>query len=298
MIDLCNNEPIATRLYRYDRVHPALPNLGAFSEAHVHQFQELGFVAVENVFTDKEIEDAKEALRFLIGGGNPAYQGAELEEYAKTKNLMPDEKELYVRKVMYFVDHDVRLKHMCEHPSLMSIVERLLGSKTRMIQDMALMKPPHVGREKPWHQDNAYFMHEPVEAVMGTWTALDEATPENGCMHVIPGTHREGPRPHYHDRDCQLPDDEIDVDRDVVVPLRPGGVLFFSSLLHHGTPPNTSASRRRALQFHYARVDCQKIGPERHAEIFRDKIGSAGCINWTPEGKAGRPIGERGRQAD
>jgi phytanoyl-CoA hydroxylase len=287
------SEQIARKLYRYDRVCAPVPHPEAFSDEHVRQFHDEGYIAVENVFSDREVEDAKAALRFLIDGGNPAYDGAQLEDAAIGKNLTAEEKESYVRKVMSFVDYDARLKQMCEHPALMAIVERLMGSKMTMIQDMALMKPPYVGREKPWHQDNAYFLYEPIEGVLGTWTALDAATAQNGCMHVIPRTHQLGPRPHYHDRDCQLPDDQIDIDRDVMVPLRPGGTLFFSSLLHHGTPPNTSAARRRALQFHYARVDCRKITSQRHAEIFHDRLGSAGCTGWTPQGKAGRPISQR-----
>lgn len=284
------NEQIAKRLYRYDNAHQALISPGAFTNEHVAQFERLGFVAVENVFTPQEVEDAKEGLRFLIGGGNPAYDGVEFEAAADGKNLAPEEKELYVRKTMYFVDHDARLKHMSEHPTFKGIVQRLLGCEAKMIQDMALMKPPHVGREKPWHQDNAYFLYEPLEGIMGTWIALDAATAENGCMHVIPGTHAAGPRPHYHDRDCQLPDEDVAVERDVIVPLRPGGALFFSSLLHHGTPPNTSSARRRALQFHYARTDCRQIAPERHGEMFHDTDGAAACTNWTPEAKSGRSI--------
>ncbi len=89
-------------------------------------------------------------------------------------------------------------------------------------------------------------------------------------MHVIPGSHRGGPRPHYHDRDCQLPDEAVDVARDVMVPLKPGGVMLFSGLLHHATPPNRSPARRRALQFHYASVNCRRIDAQRHAQYFSD----------------------------
>lgn len=287
------NEQIAERFYRYDQVHKALTSPAAFTDEHVAQFQQLGFVAIENVFAPQEVMDAQEGLCYLIGGGNPAYAGVEFEAAAVGKNLAPEEKELYVRKIMYFVDHDARLKRMSEHATFKAIVQRLLGGEAKMIQDMALMKPPHVGREKPWHQDNAYFLYEPLEGILGTWIALDAATAENGCMHVIPGTHAAGPRPHYHDRDCQLPDEDVDVERDVIVPLRPGGALFFSSLLHHGTPPNSSSARRRALQFHYARTDCRAIPPERHGEMFHDAAGPAGCANWTPDGKAGRPIAKR-----
>jgi phytanoyl-CoA hydroxylase len=168
---------------------------------------------------------------------------------------------------------------MSEHPRLLAIVERLLGGPVTLFQDMALLKPPHVGREKPWHQDAAYFLLGPPELILGTWTALDEATPENGCMHAIPGSHLAGPRPHAHVRDCQLSDDEVEreVAHDVVVPLKPGGVMFFTSLLHHGTPPNRSAARRRALQFHYARTDCRKIDAAEHARYFHDGTRHAGC---------------------
>jgi phytanoyl-CoA hydroxylase len=138
----------------------------------------------------------------------------------------------------------------------------------------------------------AYFLLDPPDGVLGTWIALDEATAENGCMHVIPGSHREGPRPHYHDRDCQLPDEDVRVDRDVMIPLAPGGVLFFHSLLHHGTPPNHSASRRRALQFHFASVHCRKMDAAGHAELFADRLGAAGCVGHLT-GKPDRPIAEK-----
>jgi phytanoyl-CoA hydroxylase len=161
-----------------------------------------------------------------------------------------------------------------------------------MIQDMALLKPPHVGREKPWHQDTAYFAMEPLELILGTWTALDAATPANGCMHVVPASHKLGPKPHYHERDCQLPDDVVETQQSIMVPLQPGGVLFFSGLLHHGTPPNRSATRRRALQFHYASVHCQKVAISQHAQHFHDAGGYAACAGWGTEHHP-RPMGDR-----
>jgi len=66
----------------------------------------------------------------------------------------------------------------------------------------------------------------------------------------------------------------------VVVPLSPGGVLFLSGLLHHGTPPNRSASRRRALQFHYVSVNCRKMDGPQHAQIFKEDAGYAGCATY------------------
>ncbi|HEX4147106.1 MAG TPA: phytanoyl-CoA dioxygenase family protein [Pirellulales bacterium] len=286
-------DEIARRLFRYTECHTPLPGVESVGPEHLDQFRRDGFLAVENVFSPAEVEEAKQALSFLIAGGNPAYRDVFLEDVAEGAEIAPHEREPYVRKLHYFVDFEPRLARLAAQPALVGLVERIVGTETRMIQDMALLKPAHVGREKPWHQDTAYFVMEPIDLVLGTWIALDAATAENGCMHVIPGSHGGGPRPHYHDRDCQLPDETVEVDRDLMVPLAPGGALLFSGLLHHATPPNRSPSRRRALQFHYASVNCRKIDADRHAQYFFDGRGYAACA-VAHTGLAYRPIAEQG----
>jgi phytanoyl-CoA hydroxylase len=188
--------------------------------------------------------------------------------------------ELRVRKLWKFADVDRTLGAAVAAPRMMAIVDQLVGSGARLIQDMALMKPPHRGAEKPWHQDNAYFDWTPLDGVLGVWIALDPATVENGCMQIVPGSHRAGPVPHYHVRDCQLVDQTSRADRAEVVPLRPGGALFFSALLHHGTPPNRSAERRRALQFHYAAARCRRMTFSEHMTHFALDGAYVGCRDW------------------
>ena len=278
---------IAKTLYRYDSVHEPVASQADLTAEHLSRFKKLGFLAVENVFSADEVKTYSQAITDLVAAGNPKI--ISFEEVAKGRDLSPEEREGYVRKCMYFVKHEPRLRAMSEHPVLVNILETLIGHSVRLIQDMALLKPPHVGREKPWHQDMAYFAITPPELVIGTWTALDAATLENGCMHVIPGSHLAGPRPHYHDRDCQLNDEDVAVANDVVVPLNPGGVLFFSALIHHGTPPNRSATRRRAIQLHYAATHCQVIDGDAHAAMFSDSLGYAGCQGF-PNGMRPRPI--------
>jgi len=284
-------EQIAKSLYNSCAVHRAISSPAALTDEHVGHYREKGFIAVDNVFNAEEIEGAKQGLAHLICGGNPEFKTIWFEEAAKGQKLTPEELEAYVRKLMWFTEFEPRLKALSNHATMRSIGRRLLGSDSTMIQDMALLKPPHVGREKPWHQDNAYFLYEPFDLVMGTWAALDAATPENGCMHVIPGSHLQGPKPHYHDRDCQLPDEMVDTQNVTVVPLKPGGVLFFNGLLHHGTPPNRSSARRRAVQFHYASVLCRKMEGAQHETHFADRRGYAGCAGHS-FGKPARPISD------
>jgi ectoine hydroxylase-related dioxygenase (phytanoyl-CoA dioxygenase family) len=161
----------------------------------------------------------------------------------------------HVRKFWRFSEHSDALAAPASDPALLDLVGTLVDGTPEMFQDMALTKPPGGGGEKPWHQDKAYFEVELDAPVVGVWIALDEATPENGCMHLIPGSHRDGPVPHFQRRDWQLCDTDVQTDEDVMAPLEPGSALVFDGLLHHGTPPNTSDSRRRALQFHYTAAD-------------------------------------------
>lgn len=280
-------EHIAQSLYHYDHLHEPVASPDALDESAVATFERDGFLAVENVFTPAEVESYKLALRELVNEGNPDV--VTFEQGVDVSSMPFEQREKYVRKLWQFTAHNRVLESMSQHPMLIGIVKSLLHSDVQMIQDMALLKPAHVGREKPWHQDTAYFAITPPTGVLGTWTALDPATPENGCMHVIPGSHLKGCIPHYHDRDCQLADEDVDTAHDVCVPINPGGVLFFSGLIHHGTPPNQSAARRRAIQLHYASVNCRTIQDHEHAAMFADKLGYAGCRGWSGSLKV-RPI--------
>ena len=179
---------------------------------------------------------------------------------------------------MTFVHADNRLRAIAAHHQVLGPVRQILDSdEVVLFQDMALLKPPGGGREKPWHQDKAFFALSLESPIVGVWIALDEATPENGCMHVIPGSHNEGPIPHVKRRDWQICDSNVARARDVVVPLPSGSALFFDGLLQHGTPQNRTATRRRALQFHYIRRDAVRTSDENRLMIFGPEGADAEC---------------------
>jgi phytanoyl-CoA hydroxylase len=178
---------------------------------------------------------------------------------------------------MWFVDYDERLKAMSEHPSLLALLKRLMGAAPELFQDMALIKPPRIGREKPWHQDVAYFDVPANTHVIGVWIALDDVTPENGCMHILPGGHLTGPRLHFKRRDWQICDADMLGQIVLAAPLPPGGCLLFHGLLPHGTPPNRSPHRRRALQFHYRPVGTPAVADEERLAVFGGEGKNVTC---------------------
>ena len=79
------------------------------------------------------------------------------------------------------------------------IVPALLGeADVRLYWEQAVAKPAHAHTVLPWHQDNGYTPLEP-EQYLTCWLALDDAEVDNGCLWVIPASHRNGTRPHHND---------------------------------------------------------------------------------------------------
>jgi phytanoyl-CoA hydroxylase len=284
-----DRERIRQTLYRTDgaAMGSVLPEpVAAWTDEQLAQYREQGYLAMNGLFDPSDVALATEALTDIAWRRvwNEKV-GVQEEPYFSTggDDERIDDPELRIRKLWMFCQADPRLAGLAKHPRLMPLLEQLIDPGFRMVQDMALLKPPFHGAEKPWHQDTAYFDYTPLGGVIGIWIALDAATVENGCMQVVPGSHLQGPAQHYHVRDCQIADGRVDVDQAVVVPLEPGGALFFSGLIHHGTPPNMSADRRRALQFHYAARECTRMSIREHGELFDDGGAYAGCRDWDLE---------------
>jgi len=270
--------------YAPDLYKPAgnVPSIGSLDEIDsvvLQAYEQLGCISVENVFTPQEVQAGIDGLAHLVIGGNPDFHEVQFETWAADRLDQMDALQRVdaVRKLMYFTRYDARLKAMATHPRLLQVIETILGEKPRMFQDMALLKPPYGGREKPWHQDKAYFDFSLDTKMVGVWIALDEATAENGCMHVILGSHREGPAIHFRRRDWQICDTDMLGRTCAVAPLKPGGALIFDGLIYHGTPRNNSASRRRALQFHYAPASVVETSKEERLRIFGSEGKDVTC---------------------
>ena len=241
-------------LYEYtELIEDGIDGFHNITDEHIDLFFEQGYLVVHNAFSPQAIQDGRQAIDDLIRGKNPKFTGVVYESAAKqwVDDLEEEERASKVRKLMWYVDYDKRLKDLSQNPALLHVVEKIVDGEPHMFQDMALIKPPRIGRDKPWHQDMAYF-NVPIDTpIVGAWIAFDHAFPENGCMMVNPGSHREGPVVHFRRRDWQICDTDVQVNRTVAIPLQPGGCLLFHGLLHHGTPPSRSDSTRWAVQYHY-----------------------------------------------
>lgn len=272
--------PYPDELYRFDTVANSITGgFSSVSNTDIDYFHQNGYLVIEDAFSTEEIEEALAGMVYLMDGKKPGFRAIQFEsKLAKLKDEMkPQERRDAIRKIFNFVHHETRLKALSEHEGLTQVLKQIMGDTPVLFQDMALVKPPRHGTEKPWHQDCAYFNLAQGTIVVGVWIALDEATADNGCMHIIPGSHNEGPMIHFNRRDWQICDTDVPIARDTMVPLPPGGCLFWHGLLHHGSPVNHSSKRRRALQFHYKPASSDDISTQDRMEIFGSEGKDVDC---------------------
>jgi phytanoyl-CoA hydroxylase len=267
-------------LYAFERQDEGVPAAEAGLETTLERYREDGFLMVRGLLREPEVLAARSELEAMARADRPGcamiwYEGALRDHIAldpgrdreidgrhggvgfaagqeadRLPAIDPELRARHIRKFMGFVEQKAALGRLARQPDLMALVERLVGSEPVLFQDMALVKPAQ-GREKPWHQDHAFFNVALDTPIVGVWIPMGEVTPENGCMHLLAGGHKAGPRIHFKRRDWQICDTDVPTRGRVAVPMRVGDVLLFDGKIPHGTPINRTDDFRWAVQYHY-----------------------------------------------
>ena len=227
------------------------------SEEQASAFDNDGYFILKGFLTADEVESIRREITAIVDRyPDVPEELVQIEPAARRGSVKPDSVELGVRKLFRMTLHNELFRSLAHHPRMVGIAVELLGPDVTLYQSMLLMKPPRFGGQKVWHQDNAYFRLEPND-VFGFWIALDDATIENGCMHVIPGSHRGGIGKHGGVSDDYGLTTAPTADDAVACAMDTGDALVFHGETYHYTPPNRTEQRRRALQYHYASTHCR-----------------------------------------
>jgi ectoine hydroxylase-related dioxygenase (phytanoyl-CoA dioxygenase family) len=138
--------------------------------------------------------------------------------------------------------------------AILNLVEPITGPDINLFSTHFICKPKGNGRRVPWHEDSAYWktQMEPMEVVT-VWLALDPSRKENGCMMVIPKTHRTGQKG-FSDYDgvdvaknvfsSEITQSQRDDSKRVDILLEPNECSLHDGRIQHGSEPNTSTLRR------------------------------------------------------
>lgn len=139
---------------------------------------------------------------------------------------------------------------LATEPAVLDAVEEVLGPDLLLAGSLVLCKHPGDPAFVSWHQDN-YYSNWHLTPSASAWIALRDSTTENGCMRVVPGTHRNGVLPHeekgnannllQQGQEIQVEVNEADA---VEVVLREGEMSLHHSAIIHGSRPNRSDTQR------------------------------------------------------
>ncbi|MBM7774420.1 phytanoyl-CoA hydroxylase [Actinokineospora baliensis] len=217
---------------------------------HANHFAEHGFTVIPGLLDPEEVAECAAELDRLdtgwrdlpnvrvIGKRNPLAPSYDLED------LPGADGEPVVRKITGFTAlSPVLERSLVRHPDLLEVLHQVLGPRVELYRDALMFKHAGVGQEKPWHQDAVYWPFRPMSLVSAMIT-VDRCTPDNGCLQVVPGSHREVVAHAKVDWELQVDQREC-ARRAVYVPLEPGDCLVFHSLILHASEHNRSTVDRR-----------------------------------------------------
>lgn len=172
---------------------------------------------------------------------------------------------------------------------LLDIAARFVGEDIALFASHYINKPPFSGKPVLWHQDAAYWPLEPMEVVT-LWLAVDESTPENGCVRVVPGSHRDTVHELRAKTDVAnvLGSEsvvEVDESRAVDLVLRPGDVEAHHPNILHASNANTSPKRRCGLTIRYIPTTTRITSPEQPFPSAFHLRGDPGVNVYQPRPK-------------
>jgi hypothetical protein len=248
-------------------------------------WREDGFFARPRAFSFEEIESLRAAadsvrdaaLRLTEYGKPYAVDGNRYVDAGRvTVQLEHQPGSPALRVVEPFHPLDPVLDHLLDDPRLVEPMRDLVGSEHVAIwTDKLNFKPPFEGSGFQWHQDSPYWAHacRHLDQLPNVMLALDDADPSNGCFRVVRGSHRHGLLPGRTGEGVLGPlftdPRHIDLEAQVAAAMPAGSLFFFSPHTVHGSEPNRSDRRRRALVITYqpAGYDHFKLGEPRAAGV-------------------------------
>ena len=242
------------------------------TEEQAKFFDENGYLRYGKVLEQSEVEALIDGLDRIVdielAGGDDSSVEFSVGHRRKGKDAEDEPRVLTQYVNMWKRDKDY--EKTVRHPLITGIAKTLLKTpEVRLWHDHIISKPPQDNGHFRFHQD---FYGWPLSAprILSCWIALDDATVENGCMHVVPGSHRDSrfsPEAKKKEEEASAKNPTLKTERakmeeqhasfGVPVELSTGECMFHHCLNFHATPQNTTNRQRRAFVIiYYAQGVC------------------------------------------
>ncbi len=227
------------------------------TDEQVRFFVENGYLIVPKLISPEEVEELRHDTVRVARGDYPCTtippvaQGLTDDEVLRT--ILCIHMPHYISPVM---------AAYVRHPKICGILSQIAAAhlphwdgSVKCMQSMLFVKPPQF-QGQAWHQDEIYIPTRD-RSLVGAWIALDDATIENGCLWVVPGSHQSGylypQHPHNNPDEFDFAGESFGFDESDEIPVEvpAGSLVFFNGYLLHRSRKNRSAVYRRVLVNHY-----------------------------------------------
>ncbi|MBI2502954.1 MAG: phytanoyl-CoA dioxygenase family protein [Candidatus Latescibacteria bacterium] len=248
----------------------------------LNQYQEAGYLLARGLFSPAEAAHYREHfMRLRTSGTYPLdHLGVDTDQ---------GDPILKYPRMTHIQRWDQLGRQWLTEARIARWLTRLTGQAPLLVQGMVYFKPPG-SRGQALHQDQFYLKAQPGTC-MAAWMALEAADKENGCLQVVPGSHR-WPLLCTQKADTTLSFTDVGVPvpaglEAVLVPMGPGDVIFFNGSLIHGSPPNASDTRFRcAITGHYISAEARQV-----AKYYQPALSMDGRELWLEISEGGGPCG-------
>ncbi|MGA0377048.1 MAG: phytanoyl-CoA dioxygenase family protein [bacterium] len=232
-------------------------------DSWIQYFQEHGYVAMERVFSDDEVQsmrkEADDILELILNSSNS------LERQSGRLDLVRNEAGFLVRKIQPINDLSLYLSQISADSRLLDPMRALMNEEPILMEEKLNYKQPLPGLSFgfetkprgtdrfPVHNDWAYYRAQNYpQGIISSAITLDDCPAESGPIHIWPGTHKSHLEHESVDIGLQVQPGLVDFEGGEDLLLPAGSVAFFSSLLVHNSRPNNSGKPRRMMIYsHY-----------------------------------------------
>ncbi|XP_075408477.1 phytanoyl-CoA dioxygenase, peroxisomal isoform X1 [Tenrec ecaudatus] len=230
-------------------------------------YEENGYLVIKNLVSDADIQRFRDEFERICKREVKPMGIVVMRDVALAKSeFIPNEKA--VTKVQDFQE-DEELFRYCTLPEILKYVECFTGPNILAMHTMLINKPPDTGKKTsrhPLHQDLHYFPFRPINNIVCAWTAMEHIDRNNGCLVVLPGTHKgplkEHDYPKWEGGVNKMYHGIRDYDKNnarVHLVMEKGDTVLFHPLLIHGSGQNRTQGFRKAISCHYASGTCYYI---------------------------------------
>ena len=226
-----------------------------------HQIQfyrDAVYLGVENVFSPDEVAELRRVTDEFVEKSRAVTANDAVFDLEPSHT--PEQPRL--RRLKDPIKQHVVYRRAISHPKLLQIVSQLIGPAITSNGNKLNLKLADVGSPVEWHQDWAFYPHT-NDDLLAVGVAMDDSSLENGCLMVLPGTHRGPVLDHHQDSVFVGAVTEPGFRSDGAVPiqLKAGGISIHHTRLLHGSAPNRSPHARRLLLFQYCAADAWPLLP-------------------------------------